>query len=534
MLFQAVKLPYSQTGFFSSIVADYLSRTEGLQDFYGHFPDKSGLEAAIQQRKNYPTNRMVLKGALEDQYSGIRCTGQVKANIELIKEENTFTITTAHQPNIFTGPLYFLYKILHAIKLADYCKTVFPQYNFVPVYYMGSEDADLDELGHIFLNQQKLAWNTDQTGAVGRMLVDKELLKLLARIESEVGVYTYGADICSIMKSFYIEGVQIQIATLNLVNELFGKYGLLVIVPDNAAMKNVATGLFKDELMNSTSSKMVAATAKQLQDAGYKVQAQGRDINLFYLRGNIRHRIIKEDVIWKVHETAMRFTEAEILNECEQHPDRFSPNVILRGLFQEMLLPNIAFIGGGGELAYWLQLKKLFGFYGIPYPLLVLRNSFLLIEKNMAKRIAKLGLGLPDLFQPKKILQDDWIKKNSLKNLSTNAAYESLLKLYNELGQQVSLVDQTLTNHVGALKTAAGKRMQELEKKIMRAEKRNYMDAMRQIESTKQQLFPLGNLQERIDNIIPYYAKWGSALIDHLYKHSLSLEQEFVILEELV
>ena len=178
MKFTSARLPYRQTNCFTKIILDYLDHAEGLKPFYDHAPSLQGIQKAITGRQKFSTNRKILVEELKKQYSDVQQSDAVKKSIEALLSENTFTITTAHQPNIFTGPLYFIYKILHAIKLSEHCKVSLPQYNFVPVFYMGSEDADLDELGHFYLNGEKIAWNTRQTGAVGRMKVDKELLQI--------------------------------------------------------------------------------------------------------------------------------------------------------------------------------------------------------------------------------------------------------------------------------------------------------------------------------------------------------------------
>ncbi len=245
MNFTATGIPYGQTHSFSKIVLDYLNESEALQSFYHLFPRRESLAAAIKAKSQHHQNRQLLSDALTAQYQNLDKTPALTNNIGLLKQPNTFTITTAHQPNIFTGPLYFVYKILHAVKLAEYCHSLYPEYNFVPVYYMGSEDADLDELGHIYLNGEKLEWNTKQTGAVGRMTVDNELLQLINRIESEIGVQPYGMDIMKAVRMFYGKGTNIQTATLGFVNYLFGSYGLVVLVPDNPLLKSVAVDLFK-------------------------------------------------------------------------------------------------------------------------------------------------------------------------------------------------------------------------------------------------------------------------------------------------
>lgn len=533
MNFKATGIPYGQTFSFSKLVLDYLSESEALQPFYEQFPRKESLEAIIKAKSAHQLNRQLLSDALQAQYKNLETAEALSNNIELLKQPNTFSVTTAHQPNIFTGPLYFVYKILHAIKLAEYCHSVYPDYNFVPVYYMGSEDADLDELGHIHLNGEKLVWDTKQTGAVGRMTIDNELVRLIDRIEAEIGIQPHGADIMKAVRTFYIEGANIQTATLGFVNHLFGVYGLVVVVPDSPVLKSVAIDLFKDELLNQRSSAIVAETAQKLVNAGYKAQAHGRDINLFYLKDTSeRLRIERNGDAWTVIGSNIQFTQEKLFTELALHPERFSPNVILRGLFQEMILPNIIFVGGGGELAYWLELKGIFNHYKVPYPLLVLRNSFLIVKSKQAQRMNKLNFTEQDLFQSPLGLKNKWVKANSQNNLSTGQAQLAVKKIFESLADQADPIDPTLKRHIYALQKREEKNIMELGKKFLRAEKKNYSDAMRQIDALKQQLFPNNNLQERIDNILPYLACWGPELIATLYHHSAAFEQQLLVISE--
>jgi bacillithiol biosynthesis cysteine-adding enzyme BshC len=532
MNFISTRLPYRQTGYFNKIVTDYLDQVPVLRDFFVHTPSIKGIQAAIESRKKNTTNRAMLAEQLELQYAGLPSSGSLLNNIELLKDENTFTITTAHQNNIFTGPLYFIYKILHTIKLADYCKKCLPQYNFVPVYYIGSEDADLDELNHIHLGGEKLVWNTKQKGAVGRMEIDKELVKLTGLIEGQLSVLPSGNEIVKLIRDCYKEGDTIQNATFKFLHSLFAEYGLIVLLPDNAALKGQMIKLFEDDLLNQTASGIVAKTAAELSAAGYKVQANPREINLFYLKDDIRERIEKVNGEWRVVGGGVKFTKAELLKELTELPERFSPNVILRGLYQETILPNIAFIGGGGELAYWLQLKDLFAHYKVPYPVLLLRNSFLIVEKKWQEKIAKLGFTTEDFFLPEQELVNKLVARDSKNKIKLNGSYSDAENFYELIKKQATSIDISLEKHVDALKAQSFHRLKELEKKMLRAEKRKFTDQQRQIHAIKEHLFPGGGLQERYDNVSYYYAKWGRDIINKIYEHSLALENEFVLFNE--
>jgi bacillithiol biosynthesis cysteine-adding enzyme BshC len=524
-------LPYQQTGFFSKMAIDYVSAADGLKLFYNHPVSVEGIKAAIAEREKFTTNRRLLVDVLNKQYAAVDTTDAVANNIKLLLHDNTFTICTAHQPNIFTGPLYFIYKILHVAKLAEQLKIALPENNFVPVYYMGSEDADLDELGHFYINGEKFVWQTNQTGAVGRMKVDKALVTLLGAVSGQLLVHPYGAEIVELMKNCYKEGVTIEQATFQLVNALFGDYGVVVVLPDNPGLKASFIPVIEKELISEFSYTAVQETIAQYP-ADYKAQASGRELNMFYLKDDKRERIEMHDGVWTVVNTDKSFSKDELLAELKAHPERFSPNVILRPVFQEWVLPDIAFIGGGGEIAYWLQLKNVFNKVAVPYPLMVLRNSFVFITNEIQILIEKLKFSHADLFKTELALINQLVKRDSTLQVSLEKEQLQLAEFYNQLKTIAGKIDITLKAHAEALQTQALKKLSSLEKKMLRAEKQKFEAQQRQLQKIKNQLFPNNNLQERVDNLMPYYAKWGKQFIRIIYDQSNGLEQEFGIIVE--
>lgn len=528
----STRLSYAKTGVFSRIATDYVSQAPDLQPFFQHPPTLDGIRKAISERQQFPTSRKLLVEELQKQYATVSRSAAVTENIQSLLSPDTFTITTAHQNNIFTGPLYFIYKILHAISLSAQLKKSLPQYHFVPVYYIGSEDADLEELNHIYIDGEKLVWNTQQKGAVGRMKIDAALLRLVDRMEGQLSVQPNGAEIISLIRQHYKSGDTVQHATFSFVNALFAEYGLLVLLPDNAALKKQMIPVFEDDLLHQTASGIVEKTAERIQAAGYKTQAHPREINLFYLKDDIRERIELHGNEYQVLNEGLPFSKDKMLAELQWHPERFSPNVILRGIYQETILPNVAFIGGGGELAYWLELKDLFAHYKVPYPALVLRNSFLVVEKKWQAKMDKLGFNIEDFFSREQELLNKLVKRDTANKLKLNGTLSQTEALYDAIKQQAVAIDTTLEKHVDALRQKTVYRLQELEKKMLRAEKRKFSDQQRAIQAIRQTLFPKDGLQERYDNMSYFYAKWGRSFIEQLYKHSLGLEQEFVVLNE--
>ena len=223
------QISYRETGNFTRIILDYIDQVKELRPFFLHSPDIEGFKHAIEKRRNFKTDREALMHVLTEQYHQIKTHDRVKNNLDLLAQPETFTICTAHQPNIFTGHLYFIYKIIHVIKLADTLNREFTGNHFIPVFYMGSEDADLEELGHVYIADKKYEWKTSQTGAVGRMKVDDALLNLVDEMSGQLSIYPYGDELIALLKSCYTKDIPLQEATFNLINNLFGELGLIVL-----------------------------------------------------------------------------------------------------------------------------------------------------------------------------------------------------------------------------------------------------------------------------------------------------------------
>ncbi len=523
-------IPFSSTHVFSKLINDYLEGKGTALDFVQYAPNLEGYRAAIEGRKKHPMNRSLLFDVLIKQYANLPQENAVNNQIALLKKDNTFVVTTAHQPNLFTGPLYFFYKIIHAIQLAASLKTAFPECNFVPVYYMGSEDADLEEVGSFNLDLKNYQWATKQTGAIGRMQVDDNLLKLLQQLESYWTILPHGQKALEILKAAYQKGKTIREATLSFVHAFFGSKGLLVLQPDDAALKAAFIPVMEKELLTGFSHKAIQPTIAALSKE-YHVQSEGRAINLFYLKDDVRARIEKLGEQYIVVDTTIQFTEAEIIAELHQYPERFSPNVILRGVFQETILPGVVFVGGGGELAYWMELKNVFQAVGVHYPLLQLRNSFLLMSHKQAEQWSAMQFEEQDLFKPILELEIEYVKKHTDTTLDLQDQLNQLSSLYTSIKTQAVQVDATLGAHAENLAHQAKSKLIALEKKMLRAERRKQTVAIQRIHRIKKELFPQNNLQEREEHFSTWVGHYDQSWIEIIMEHSKGLESRFSIIQ---
>lgn len=521
------RISYSSTNAFSDIVTSYLQGSSDLRSFYNNSADLEGIKKAIRSKQG-SVDRDILVKVLRDQYKNVHAVDPVEQNIDKLGEENCYSICTAHQPNLATGPLYVIYKIAHAIRLANFLNKELPGETFVPVFYMGSEDADTDEINHFNIHGKKYHWDCAQKGAVGKMECDKSLQKLVDELEHQVGIWPNGKAWTELLRDSYKEGSTIQQSMFHLLHSLFSDWGLVILIADDPRLKAQAAEIFLDDLFQQKPSEIVSGTCTRLSEK-FHVQAHPRDINLFYFSGNVRERIEKKGEEFQVCNTDITFSEDQLRAEVKDHPERFSPNVILRGIFQEKILPNIVFIGGGGEIAYWLQLKDLFDNYKVHFPVLVLRNSFLLIEPHQEEMMKKLQLAFPMLFQEEISILNGLLEAQG-KKPQLNGELKDLDSIYEQLRQMAETTDPTLGEHVQALKKRSMDKLMQLQNKMMRAERKKMDATRRQLQRLKTELFPGGGLQERTENIGSYYSKYGKEIIQKILDNSLALEQEFTVI----
>jgi bacillithiol biosynthesis cysteine-adding enzyme BshC len=531
----ATCIDYQETGFFSKTVTDYLEDVPELKSFYTYRPDLKGFTQLLENEK-VTANRELLAQVLTEQYSKagnpqMPFMATVKGNIDLLKQDNTYTITTGHQLNVFTGPMYFLYKIVSAIKLCRQLEEAFPDKNFVPVYWMASEDHDFAEINYTNIGSKKIQWNKEVSGSTGRLDIST-FRECLNQYKGILGLDGHSAELAEIVETAYGKHTTLADAMRYLVNALFGQYGLVIIDADDSRLKQQFADIIKQDIIEQNSFKHINESNTLLQNLGVHIQVNPREINFFYLQDNLRERIVQEGEQYHVLNTEIRFSKPELELEIDQHPERFSPNVVMRPLYQEYILPNLAYIGGGAEIVYWLQLKTNFDHYGVTFPILILRNSGLVIRKETTAKIQKMELTAAQLFKSTDEIKNEWIKSHSQHELSLKDEWRELQCIFEKLKLRAHKIDPTLGPSTSAVQARLKHAIDNLETKLTKAEKRNYETRLQQIEAIKQEIFPKNSLQERSENFGLFYVKWGQVFIDELIRNFEPLNFKFTVLSE--
>ncbi len=490
---QTATIPFEETDCFSKAFLTYISQSGKLDKFYRVAPEKSQFKELITSRDFSSDKRILLTETLHRQYSAITLNPLVSQNIDSLKNEKTFTITTGHQLNIFTGPLYFIYKIVTVINLCKSLKKAYPDFHFVPVYWMASEDHDFEEISHFHFEGKKVQWNTDQRGAVGRFN-PKELQTIASTLPHGAAFFeeAYGKKTLAESARAY-------------VNHLFEDEGLVVVDADDSELKKQLIPVMEDDLFDHHAEKLVLEASNQLEEHGVKPPVHPRNINFFYLNEDLRERIEKTPEGFAVVDSDIQFSEQEVRQLIHKHPEQFSPNVILRPLYQEMILPNLAYVGGPSELVYWLQLKGVFDHFKVPFPALMPRNFALVCSRKVQEKWKKVGLTNRDFFLDSEEAFSKWVQDQSTASLSYQDELANLSALEAEIKRKTAIVDPTLSQHIEALHASFKSRLAKAEKKLLRAEKRKHLEKQNHIENVKEELFPGGTLQERKINFLNFF-----------------------------
>jgi bacillithiol synthase len=534
MSYNKSTISYKDSGLYSKVLLDYIGGDSKLKSFYEYTPTVSAFAEAIKNVGKYEYSRKVLSSSIKEYYTrnapGMASEATLM-NIKKLEDKNCFTVTTGHQLCLFTGPLYFIFKIISVINLAEKLNKEYPSNHFVPIYWMASEDHDFAEINHANLYGKKVEWIHENIGGPVGKLPLSYFTPVLENLFGIMGDVENTNDLKKIISDSYSSEKTLAEATFSFVNALLGKYGLVVIDPDNGDYKKIFSPVIIDELLNGNSFKIVSETDKKLIEAGIEPQVHSREMNLFYVDEKGRNRIEKKEGKWSVVSGQWSVdNEDEIKKAVKSFPEKFSPNVILRPIYQQAILPNVAYVGGPSEMAYWLQLKGVFDYYKIPFPVLMPRNSALLINKPVAQKMAKLNLEVKDLFKDTESLIKELLARGSIGLPDFEKEKKQLIEAYNSMGNKVKEIDPTLVAFTEAELQKQLNALKTLETKLTRVLKQKEETSVAQIRKIKDYLFPNGTLQERTENFIPFYLQEGPAFFDMLKENFDPFDFSIVVL----
>jgi bacillithiol biosynthesis cysteine-adding enzyme BshC len=527
-------IPFSQVPGIAARDLAYAQGDSRLRDFYVHTPALSSFEAVMEKRLQAPAvDRQALVEVLREQYAGLENPQPAAlAQIEALLSPEAFTLTTAHQPVVLLGPLYVIYKAVSVINLARQLQQAYPDRHFVPVFVLGAEDHDFEEVSRANLFGHTLTWQAEGGGAVG-LLPTAGMTELLQTLDPLLGESEAGRDLFHRLRAAYTGHTTFGDATRQLLNDFLGALGLVVIDMNHRRLKELFVPAMRREIFERISKPLVEETqAAILQATGFGPQAFCRDINLFFLLPGRRERIEWDGQYFHVLNTSLRFSPAEMEAELFARPEQFSPNVVMRPLYQETVLPNLAYVGGGGELAYWLERKTQFEAFGLPFPMLIRRNSVLWIDQPTSRKMDKAGLSPEDLLFDTDTVIRQYVEKVSGGGVQLEQEKNDFDQLFARIAEKAAALDPTLEKAVRAEYARQLKVIENLEERLMRTQKQKHEVTINQIRSVREKLFPGNGLQERYDNFVPYWLRGGEQWLSALVAVLDPLTEGLVVLRE--
>lgn len=521
-------IPFQEIESIPQLIKDFLNGK--LLDFNEDLFSFENFKQKILGKNSEFTSRQrnVLFEVLNDQLSTVELSEKQKINLSAIQNENTFTVVTGHQLNLFTGPAFFIYKILQTIKTAEYLTENFPEHKIVPVFWMATEDHDFEEINHFKTENNYYEIKGKSGGAVGRIKIEDQFF--IHEFEEEFKDSVYGTELIRWNKEAYTPGNTLAQAARILVNRLFSEYGLLIIDGDDRRLKNEMKEIFKEELLNQKLFHSSEDNVNFLTENYGKVQVNPREINLFYL-SETRDRIELANGKYNVVDKGISFTEEEILHELENYPERFSPNALMRPVYQEKVLPNLAYIGGNAEIMYWMELKDYFREIDLQFPILIPRNSMLFLKEKTLKKVEKLKLEIDDFFKNfTQVINQNILENSGLTSLLSQKE-DAVKSVFSEIKDRASETDVAFKNLVAAEEKRQLKSYERMRKRLLRAEKIKQSEKLSRLENLFLEVHPAKNWQERVLNFSAFYADEGGDWLQNCYKKMNVEKSELFIIQ---
>lgn len=520
------KISFNDIESIPQLIKDFLNhKIEGFEENTFSL-DNFRKQIHLKQNSFTSDQRNTLYTVLGEQLSHLTLSSKQKENLECLQQSNTFTITTGHQLNLFSGPVFFMYKILQTIKTCTYLKENFPDFNFVPIYWMASEDHDFAEINHFKTENSYYEINEKSGGSVGQIKFSDTFF--ISEFEKEFKDFVFGTELILMLKEAYKIGNTLTEAIRILVNRLFSELGLLIVDGDSKELKEEIKNVFKDELLHSGLYKNSKDKVDFLTGKYGKVQVNPREINLFYL-SETRDRIDFDGQKYHIVDKNRQFSQEEILSELENHPEKFSPNALMRPVYQEKILPNIAYIGGNAEIMYWLELKDYFTSVDIPFPVLIPRNSMLFLKEKTLKKAEKLDLKVEDFFQNFTAITNSKIIKDNAIQIMLEEKESLLINNFSELKTMAETTEKSFGNMVKAEEVRQLKSFKRLKKRLLHAEKIKQSELLERLENLFLDVHPSGTWQERIYNFSVFFADHGYSWLETCLEEMVVQESKLII-----
>lgn len=514
-----------------NLFLDYIYEFDNVKDFYNkNFRDtelyKNHFLEVSEKKRNH---RTLLTGILHDQYETFTPSRKTAENIDLLSSEKTLAVVTGQQLGLYGGPLYTFYKIITAIKLCSYLKDKYEDYRFVPVFWLEGDDHDFEEVRSANLigeNNDVINVRYDDgeppevnRGSMGKLAFNSNISLTDGEVANILRDNDFKPQIMQMLDSYYKEGETFKSSFKKLMFDIFDEYGLVLFDPQDRKIKDLLKPVFRQELENfSEHTRELVQISAGLEEV-YHAQVKVNPVNLFMDDDDGRYLIEPADDDFRLKSKRKKIPKNTLLEILNESPERFSPNVLLRPVCQDYILPTAFYVGGPGEIAYFAQVIPLYKYFNVPQPIVYPRSSMTIVEKNVQKTIDKYNLKFTDFFEDK-----DTLFENVIKSIS-DMEFESEFKVCEEevhaaldkLKEKLVTIDRTLNDPALKVYEKFDQSLKVLKDRTNEAQKKKHESTIRQLSKASNVLFPNGNFQERELSFIYFAHKYGLDIVKWMF-----------------
>ncbi len=508
---------------FTKLYTDFVNDFQKVKRFYrSDFRSLASFRALAEARRTSFTHRDLLSDVLREQNSAFGSSEKTGANIDLLRRENTVAVVTGQQVGLLGGPMYTLFKTLTAIKLTRMLNEQLPEFHFVPVFWLEGEDHDFEEVNNFtILNSDSVPVNIGYVpkgkrgqknlGAVGNVVLDENITSTMEELAKALMSTEFKSPLIENVQRHYTPSKTLLAAFTSFLGSLLPDEGLIFIDPNDRRLKEIVKPIFIKEILEFPKvSQLIIQQSAELEEE-YHAQIKTKAMNIFIFHQGGRYILEPRENDFALRGTRHYFGKDELLKLIDDSPESASPNVALRPVCQDTLLPTVAYIAGPAEVAYFAQLSGVYDYFHCPYPVIYPRASATVVEERQLKILDKYQITLPELFEnPEKVSKKviDIVSEVKIDEVFTETSRQ-MNETLNELKFGLKYIDPTLLGPLESTREKIESTVGILRGKAMEAQQRKHEVALRQIQKVQNVLFPNGNVQERELNIVYFMNKYG-------------------------
>lgn len=530
-----MQIPYSKLPGFNEFFNDYISDFNSVKDFFNYnYSEKENIfKSLLDKEENYLSKNLFTRSELADilmiQNKFFNASDSTINNIELLRQDNTFAVVTGQQTGILTGNLYTIIKAINAYRLSKKLSEDFPEYNFVPVFWLEADDHDFLEINNInvFDRENKLAkLEYFQNGTpqekylspVNSVILDDYIEKFKSDLSETLIKTDFSESVFDFINRSYKPGISFPIAFARFMNYLIGDLGIVFCNPADKEIKKLLIPVFEKELNTYPEACERVIETSAVIEQKYEPQVKPQPINIFYCHNGHRHLIEpRPENIFALKNSRQRFEKPQLIEQLYTNPENFSGNVILRPICQDYLLPTIAYVAGPSEIAYFGQFKSVYKYFEVNMPVIYPRVSVTLLENKVSKFLNPNNLSVDELFDEKKITSKFMNKINELKvDEIFNNLKDELNALYYSFGIDLEQIDKNLINTFRNKNEKYIESLDFLKDKFIESQVRQNESSISKLKSAIQSIYPDEVMQERYMNIVYYINKYSSGILQKI------------------